>query len=249
MIKYKTEKEIEIMKEAGKRLRAVVKALLPQVRVGMTTKEVDEEAQSLIKKEGGEPSFKKVEGYSWSTCLPINEQVVHTPPSSRILKNGDVLTVDIGLEYKGYNSDYATTFIVGKGNEKDSRFLRIGEQALYKAIDKAKAGNYLGQISQEIEKSIYGEGFFILKQLTGHGIGKKLHEDPYVLGYLDRPVEKTVKIKPGLVLAIEIIYSRGTEVISYEKDGGWSIKTSDNSLSACFEHTVAVLPEKTIVLT
>ena len=249
MIHYKTEKEIEVSIEGGKKLRKVVSMLLPKVKVGMTTSEIDLEAERLIKKEGGEPAFKKVKGFFWTTCLPINEQVVHTPPSERRLKDGDIITVDIGLTYKGFNTDFATTFVVGRSNEKIDRFLKIGQQTLYRAIDKAKEGQFLGEISKAIETNIYKNGYFILKQLTGHGIGRKLHEDPFIPGFIDRPVEKTVKIKSGLIIAIEVIYSMGSEDIAYEKDNDWSIISADKSLTACFEHTIAILDKQTIVLT
>jgi methionyl aminopeptidase len=250
MIHYKTEEEIKIMQEGGRRLRAVVKDLLPQVKAGMTTAKVNEIAEKLIKQAGGEISFNKVPGYDWATCLTINEQVVHTPPGKRVLKDKDVLTIDIGLYYQGFHTDFSTTFIIGGRSDKETdKFLSIGLETLKKAIDVAKAGNYLGQISETIEKNITGQGYFIMKALTGHGIGHELHEDPYVLGFLEKPVEKTLKIKPGLVIAIEIIYSRGSEKIAEEPGSDWSIISSDRSLTACFEHTVAITEKKTLILT
>lgn len=250
MVHLKTEQEIKIMEEGGKRLRAAVAELVPKVKVGMTTNDIDQEAERLIRQHGGLPSFKTVEGYKWTTCLPINEQVVHTPPSNRVLKDGDLLTIDIGMLYEGYHTDYATSLLVGeKRDQKVIDFLETGKRALKKGIEQAKAGNYLGAISQVIEEEVYSHHYFILRELTGHGIGKELHEDPYVLNYLDRPVQKTMKIKPGLVVAIEVIYSMGTEEIAYEDRGGWSIRSSDKSLTACFEHTVAIRAENTNILT
>lgn len=250
MIHYKTDQEIKLMAESGKRLREAVAVLLPKVEVGMTTRQIDDEAERLIRANGAEPSFKRVEGYKWTCCLPINEQVVHTPPSDRKLKNGDVLTIDVGAYYKGFHSDYATTFVVGgKKDEKVDRFLKTGEEALKNAIAQAKAGNRLGHISQSIEEDIYPAGYHIMEQLTGHGIGRELHEDPFVPGFLSEPVEKTLVLKPGLVIAIEIIYSMGTEDIAYEDGDGWSIVTDDGSLSACFEHTVAITDKNTFILT
>ncbi len=241
MIDYKTEEEIEIMRQGGLKLRKVVKELLPQIQIGMSTLQIDGIATELIKKQGAELSFTKVADYKWATCLTINEQVVHTPPSTQKVKDGDVLTVDIGLYHKGYHVDYSTTFIVGKAKDnKTVKFLQVGEKALAKAVQKALVGNYLGDISEIIEKEIYGNGYFIMKQLTGHGIGHELHEDPYVPGYLDRAKHKTHLIKSGLVIAIEVIYSMGTEEIAYEKGNEWSIVSKDLSLTACFEHTVAI---------
>lgn len=250
MIIFKNDEEITIMKEGGRRLRKVVDQLMPAIKVGMTTNEVNKIATELIKKGGSDLSFNKVKGYNWATCLPINEQVVHTPPSERKLMDGDVLTVDIGLYFQGFHTDYATTIVVGQNkNPEISNFLEIGKKTLEKAISQVVAGNRIGHISKAIEESIYGNGFFILKDLTGHGIGKDLHEDPFIFGYVSKSIEKTMLIKPGLTIAIEIIYSKGTEKITYEENNDWSIKTSDNSLSACFEHTVAVTDKGTLVLT
>lgn len=250
MIDLKTDQEIQIMSEGGKRLKKVVDVLLQKIKVGITTEEIDNLAENLIIKEGGEPSFKKVEGYHWATCLPINEQVVHTPPSKRKLKRGDVLTLDIGMYYQGYHTDYATTFVAGDFfDKKIEEFLKTGKIALEKAIGQAKVGNRLGDISLTIEKEIEGKGYFVMRELTGHGIGKSLHEEPYVLGYLDRPKEKTMKIKLGLTIAIEVIYSLGTRKIAYENNDYWSIISQDRTLTACFEKTIAVTEKKTLVLT
>lgn len=250
MINYKTNEEIKVMQEGGEKLRKVVSKLLPLIKPGITTKKINEKAEEFIAQEGGESSFNKVKGYRWSTCLPINEQVVHTPPGSRIVRDGDLLTVDIGMYYKGFHTDYATSFIVGEKKDKRTlKFLEVGRAALKKAIAQAKSGKKLGDISRAISKEIYGNGYFILKELTGHGVGRSLHEDPYVFGFEERPIGKTLTIKPGLVIAIEVIYSMGTEEIAYEEGEDWSIVAADGSLSACFEHTVAIKEGNTLVLT
>ena len=250
MIHYKQAEEIQIMKEGGVKLREAVKLLLPTIRPGQTTQEIDKRAKKLILSQGAEISFNKVKGYSWATCLPINEQVVHTPPGKRAIKEGDVLTIDIGAYYRGFHTDYATTFVVGaSGDEKTETFLRVGKETLDKAIQQAKVGNHLGNISEAIEEGIYSNGYHIMEQLTGHGVGHELHEDPFVPGYLDKPLNETLKIRAGLVLAIEVIYSMGTEHIANEKGDNWSIVTADGSLSACFEHTVAITDKNTFILT
>lgn len=250
MVNLKSDKEIAAMTESGKRLKTVVKNLLPLIKVGITTKEIDDQAEELIKKQGGEPSFKTVPGYAFSICSPINEQIVHTKPCNRILKSRDVLTLDIGMLYQGWHTDYAITKVVGKESkdEKINKFLKIGEETLYLAIKKAKIGNRLGQISEVIEKQITSNGYFIIKELTGHGIGNKLHEDPYVFGFVDRPINKSPLINKGLVIAIEIIYAMGTDKMIYEKDN-WSVITKDRSISACFEHTIAVTDKGPMILT
>lgn len=238
------------MQECGQKLHQTVKELLPFIQPGISTIAIDQKAEQLLHQFGAESSFKKVKGYHWSTCLPINEQTVHTPPSDRILKKGDVLTLDIGAFYKGFHTDYATTLVIGgKTEAKTQAFLDCGKRALEKGLSQVKDGNHLGHIAQVIENEIYGNGYCILKQLTGHGIGHELHEDPYVLNYLDRPVEKTYKMRPGLVIAVEVIYSQSTEEIDYEKGDEWSIITSDKSLSACFEHTIAITDQNAYILT
>ena len=250
MIHYKDPEEIQIMKEGGAKLHEAVRQLLPTVRPGQTTLEIDERVEKLILSQGAEVSFNKVKGYSWATCLPINEQVVHTPPGKRVIKDGDVLTIDIGAYYRGFHTDYATTFVVGaSGDAKTEKFLKVGRETLDKAIQQAKVGNYLGNISEVIEEGIYSNGYHIMEQLTGHGVGHELHEDPFVPGYIDKPLNETLKIRAGLVLAIEVIYSMGTEHIANEKGDNWSIVTADGSLSACFEHTVAITDKNTFILT
>lgn len=249
MIHLKTKEEIEIMKEGGMKLREVLKELVTYVKVGVTTDEIDKVAEKLIISTDSEPSFKTVQGYKWTICAPINEQAVHTPPSSRILKSGDLLTIDIGLIYKGFHTDTATSMVVGESTLEKDKFLRVGKETLMKAIEKAKVGAYTGEISQVMEDGIYANGYFVLKDLTGHGIGKKLHEAPNIFNYLDKPVHKTLKMQEGLVIAVEIIYSMGSEKIAYEKEDGWSIITSDKSLAACFEHTIALTSENTYILT
>ncbi len=250
MIHLKTRDEIESMKQGGAILREVMEKLVPQVQAGITTNEIDQEAERLIRERGAEPSFKRVEGYSWTTCLPVNEQTVHTPPSKKKLKQGDVLTIDIGVYLDGLHTDYATTFVVGgKTDAKTEAFLSKGRNTLEQAIKKVKVGERLGTIGAFIEEEMTGAGYFILKELTGHGIGHELHEDPYVLNYLDRPIEKTYKIPSGLTIAVEIIYSMGTEKIAYEPNVPWSIITQDRSLSACFERSIAVTDEETFILT
>lgn len=250
MIKLKTEQELILMKESGRRLRIVVDKLKRLIRPGITTIWLDQKAERLIKSAGGEPSFKKVSGYRWSTCLCVNEQVVHTPPSNRVLKEGDVLTLDVGMFYRGWHTDYAESFVVGKNTDwKIKKFLKAGKLTLNKAIEKVKIGHRLGEVSQTIEQEIKAHGYHVIKELTGHGIGRRLHEDPIIPGFLDKPIDKTMIIKDGLTVAIEVIYCLGKPQIVYEDGNRWSLMTFDRSLSACFEHTVAVTDSKTIILT
>ncbi len=250
MIHLKSEQEIEIMKECGKRLRASVQELLPFIQPGITTLSVDQEAEGLIIKNGAESSFNKVPGYRWSTCLPVNEQAVHTPPSGRKLKEGDVLTIDIGAYYQGFHTDYATTVVVGDNTTPQIEdFLETGKKTLKKAIAVVKRGTFIGEISRIMERGITSKGYHILKELTGHGVGRELHEDPYVPNFVDRPMSKTFKIPSGLVIAVEVIYSMGSDQIAFEKSDGWTIRSKDRSICACFEHTIAIQDENTFILT
>ncbi len=249
-VQLRTPEELASQRETGRRLMEVVDQLVPMIKSGLTTNELDEKAEELLRAQGGTPSFQTVPGYRWSTCLPVNEQIVHTPPSNRVLKDGDVLTLDIGLYREGLHTDYATTVVVGQSpSESVDRFLEIGLKALEKSIEAARVGGYLGEISQVLEHDIHGSGYFILKELTGHGVGTELHQPPYIPGYLDRPVEKTRVIEPGLVIAVEVIYAMGTENLSHESDDEWSIVTKDGSLSACFERTIGFDEKNRFILT
>lgn len=250
MIQLKSVQEIEIMREGGKRLAKVARKLLGLCEENRTTLEIDQEAEKLIHEYGGEPSFKTVKGYFWTVCSPINEQIVHTPPSNRKLKKGDLLTIDIGMYYKGFHTDYAYSLVIGESHDKDKNFfLDVGKKALSKGIKASNNSHKVGDISRAIQNEIYKNNFFVIKALTGHGIGRKLHEDPFIPGYLDRSLESTPLLQPGAVIAIEVIYSFGTEQMAYEKGNLWSIVTADRSISACFEHTVAVTDTDTIILT
>jgi methionyl aminopeptidase len=249
-IRVKNAKEIETMKEGGRRLKKVVKKLLPEVKEGISTDKINQAAEKFIKELGGYPSFKKIKGYHWATCLSINNQIVHTPPSERVLRKGDILTVDMGMYYQGYHTDWATTIIVGEGkNPQVKRFLDVGKRTLFKAIEQLKIGNYIGHISQAIENNILKNGYFVIKQLTGHGIGRDLHEEPYVPCFLNETIEKTPKIIEGAVLAIEIIYSQKETSIRCEKGNKWSLVTENGSLAACFEKTVALSKNNPLILT
>lgn len=250
MITYKTPEEIEIMRECGAKLKEVMKKLVPQIRAGITTNELNRLGEQYIREQGADISFNKVKGYKWAMCVPINEQVVHTPPSKRVLKSGDVLCIDIGAYFKGFHTDHAITVVVGgKSTPVIDKFLQVGREALELAIKEAVVGKRIGNISQAIEDKVTGAGYTIMKQLTGHGVGRELHEDPFIPGYLTKSVEKTMKLRPGMVLALEVIYSMGSSEIAYEEGEEWSIITEDKSMSACFEHTVAITDKNTLVLT
>lgn len=252
MINLKNDEEIKWMWEGGSILKEIADELVSIIEPGMTTNQIEAEALKKLKEKHAEPSFTKVKGYKWATCLPVNEQAVHTPPSDRKLTSGDLLTLDIGAYYHKLHTDYATTVVIGGENQTPNsvrRFLNTGKKALDNAIKIIHSGQRLGMVSKLIEQEITEAGYFILKELTGHGIGKDLHEDPYVQNYLDRPISQTYAFQPGLTVAIEIIYSMGTCEIEYEPGISWSIVTKDRSLSACFEKSIAVTEKETFILT
>lgn len=252
MITIKTNQEIAIMKEGGLILKKIMSDLLPSVSPGISTNVLNQRAEDLIKKYHVSASFKTVKGYRWATCLPVNDQIVHTPPSERILNDGDLLTIDIGICHKAYHTDYAESFVVGRLNNskiQTQRFLTVGQQALIRGIAAVFAGNRVGDISQAIYDTVTRGGYFVVKNLTGHGIGKNLHEDPLIPGYLDKPVDKTMKLEAGMVLAVEVIYAMGISQMKSEIGNKWSLATQDGSLAACFEKTIVVGQNKAFILT
>lgn len=250
MIRYKSEAEFKKMRTAGAILKDVLVLVGEQVKPGVTTEQLDMFAESAIIKAGGEPGFKRVKGYDWATCMCVNRQVVHTPPSKYQLKNGDVLTFDIGVYVEGLHTDAARTVIVGQNKDSDvEMFLEAGKKAHIAALSAAKEGNRIGHISAAIEKNIKESGYFIIKELTGHGVGQDLHEDPYIPGYVRGAIDDTPQIKRGMALAIEVIYAKSTDKIASEKGNSWSLITADSSLAACFEDTVLIENNNTSILT
>lgn len=246
----KSDSEIEIMKEAGAMLREVLQRVPQYLKPGITTADVNAQVEEHICELGGEPGFKTVPHYDWGTCVCINQQIVHSPPSDRIIKDGDVVTVDAGVLLKGLHTDSALTIQVGTQDPKVTAFLETGRKALNKAIKAAKVGNRIGHISQAFQDTIEPAGYSIVRELTGHGVGKELHEDPYVPCFLSDPsdIAKTRKLVPGMTLALEVMYAMGGDRIVHEEDG-WSIKMADESISACSEHTVAITEKSTFILT
>jgi methionyl aminopeptidase len=257
MISVKSPKEIAAMREGGKKIWGVLQMLLSESVVGMKLQTIEDHAQEYIKKEGGTPSFSTVRGYSWATCLCVNDQVVHGIPNEYVLQEGDVLTIDIGMVYKGMHTDTAWTKLITSKNEasfteeykKKSRFLQVGIEALEKSIGVAQAGNRVGHISQMTEKTITEAGYDVVRSLTGHGVGRKLHEEPLIPEYLDKPIERTPLLTPGMTIAIEVIYAMGKGAIVYANRDGWTLSTKDHSLSAVFERSIAINEGETTVLT
>lgn len=243
----KTPEEVKIMAEGGKKLSRVKKGLREAVKVGVSALDVENLAMELIKKEGAEASFAKVPGYKWATCINVNEGVVHgIPKAEMIFKDSDIVSVDVGLFYKGFHTDTSFSVLLGK-NSEHQQFLDIGQAALNNAIKKAKAGRVLGDISEAIETTLLRAKCYPIEALVGHGIGRDLHEDPMIPGYTGYRGED-FKLKEGVVLAIEVMYTMGSSEVETAPDG-WTIRTKDGKISALFEETVAVTKDGSFVLT
>lgn len=255
MIDIKSEKEIQIMREGGKILAEVLLEVLDHVKPGVSELELDTLAERLIKEKGGEAGFKKVKGYSHTICTSTNDVVVHGIPTTYKLKLKDIIGIDCGVYYKGYHTDVAHTVRVQnpkpktQNYDKIDRFLETGKRALTEAIKVARIENRIGHISQTIQKIIEGQGYSVVRSLMGHGVGKALHEEPEVPGFLSSKIENTPSLREGMTIAIEVIYNMGKADVVYFNNDGWTIKTKDNSLSGLFERTVAITKDGPMILT
>lgn len=248
MISYKTDSEIAVMRSGGKILSQALSLMFENLALGMSTREIDSLGKEYILSQGATPSFTKVAGYSDSTCICVNDQVVHTPPSDRIIKEGDMVTIDCGVYYRGFHTDKAETVVVGKSSKEKNHFLQIGKDTLRLALGQVRVGSRIGHISRVIEREISKAGYKVIYELTGHGVGRELHEEPMIPGFLQGNVSSTPIIKPGMTLAVEVIYAMATHKVKLESGSKWSLVTVDSSLSACFESTVAVFKNKAEIL-
>lgn len=247
MIILKTEKEIEIMKQAGKILAQTMGELEKMVRPGITTNELDKAAEGLVLKLGaGGCSFKGYLGYPNCLCASVNEVIVHGIPSDRQLKEGDILSLDLGVLYQGFHSDMAITVPIGKVSPILSKLIKTTRKSLDIAIKEAKPGKTFGDIGYSVEKYAKKNGFDVVRELCGHGIGRNLHEDPMIPNYGKKNTGE--EIKEGMVFAIEPMLIMGDWRIRKAKDG-YGFESADNSLSAHFEHTVAITKKGAEILT
>jgi len=247
VISKKTDEELEIMKQSGQMAAYVMEKILNSIEPGITKKQLDTLAREEIINLGAQPSFMTVPGYRWTTCITINEEVVHGVPDESVIKAGDIVSVDLGVYWQGFHTDMARTVAIGEVSLEKKIFLEVGQHALDQAINVCKAGARIGDISQAIERTIEGKGYKVVRALTGHGIGRKLHEDPPVPGFIQK--DKGAVLEVGMTLAIEAIYAMGKSEVCYKGNDGWTIRTRDGSLSGLFEDTVAVTKDGPIVLT
>jgi len=239
--------KITAMREGGKKLARVRDALAVYVKVGSTFEEIEAEAQRLIKAEGAVPSFSTVEGYDWATCLMRNEEMCHGIPQGKKVEDGDVIKIDVGLIWQGYHLDTTTTVVSGTSSPEKDEFLAVGKRSLEKAIGRATLGNTVYDISAAMQKVVERHGYSCVYQLCGHGIGKKLHDEPEIPCLAQRR-DKKEKLYEGQTVAIEIMYAVGNAFLELAPDG-WTYKTADNSLAGMFEETVLITKDGPEILT
>jgi methionyl aminopeptidase len=246
MIFLKSPEEIEKIRASGMLVAEILQEVRDRIQPGVTTQELDELAARLSLKKKAKPAFKGYHGYPYSLCVSVNEAVVHGFPSKRRLKDGDIVGLDFGIFFEGYYGDAALTQPVGKISPLAERLIRITREALFKGLERVKAGGRVGDISAAVQQYVEENGFSVVRQFVGHGIGKSLHEDPQVPNFGDSG--RGVLLKPGMVLAIEPMVNAGGCEVEILADG-WTAVTKDRSLSAHFEHTVAVTEEGYRILT
>lgn len=245
MIKKRNKYELDLMRKSGKIAATALKKSMDSIKVGTSEVEVDKEVEQQIYKLGGDLSYKSVPGYDYATCITVNEQVVHGIPTERKFEDGDLVSVDLAVVYKGWHTDCAWSILLGKDPEKE-KFLQVGEKALRDGIAQAIDGNRIGDISSAIQQKVEGEGYSVVRSLVGHGVGKHLHEEPEIPGYGEKGTGPI--LKSGMTLAIEVIYTKGKYELVLEKDG-WTYSTADKSWGGLFEMTVIVGKQKAEVLT
>ena len=246
MITIKSKREIELLKIAGNIVYQTHQYLKPYIKEGITTKELDKLAEDFIRSKDATPSFKGYEGFPSTLCTSINSEVVHGFPSDRQLKNGDIISIDIGACYKGYHGDSAWTYTVGEVDDKTKKLLEYTEESLYVGLAQVKPGNRIGDIGYAIEQYARKHNLGVVKELCGHGVGTSVHEDPEVPNY---GIPNTgPKLREGMVIAVEPMLTAGRPDI-FIHDNNWTIDTVDGSLSAHFEHTVAVTKDGYQILT
>ena len=237
MISLKSKREIEIMRESARKLKLIFRELKQFVKAGMTTIEIDQKAQRLMEAQEVKPAFKGYRGYPACVCTSINEEVVHGIPSNRKIKEGDILSLDIGLIHEGYYSDSARTWTIGYVSEEALELIEAARRALYIGMAQMKPGNRLGDVSYAIQNYVESNGFSVIRDYVGHGIGRTMHEDPQVPNF-GKP-GRGPKLEVGMVLAIEPMVAAGSWEIDV-LDDAWTVVTRDRQLSAHYEDTIAL---------
>jgi len=245
MIILKRPEEIEKIRKSNVIVWEILRELKEKIKPGITTLELNRYSEELAKKRGATPAFKGYRGYPFALCTSVNSEVVHGMPSGRVLKSGDIVSLDFGARYQGYYGDAALTVPVGEVTEEARLLLQTTESSLYEGIQQARAGNRLGDIAAAVQGCVEAAGFSVVRDFVGHGIGKDLHEEPQIPNYGVRG--RGVELKRGMVLAIEPMVNAGTYKVKILSDG-WTVVTEDGQLSAHFEHTVAITDEGPVIL-
>lgn len=251
MVTQKSLQEIQIMRDAGRIVGQTLQYLGTLIKPGITTQYLDEEAEKFILAHHGIPEFKDYEGFPASICTSINDEVVHGVPSARKLEEGDIISVDLGVRYNGYVGDSAKTFPVGTISPAAKKLLEVCEKSLYLGIEVAKIGNRISHIAERIQKYVESQGYSVVRDYTGHGIGRQMHEDPQVPNFVDKDLSDiNFKLKAGHCIAIEPMVNIGTYRIKIVKRNGWEVvQTRDHQLSAHFEHSIAITEDGPQILT
>lgn len=246
-VTIKSNREIELMREAGKILATVHDELEKAIRPGITTRDIDRLGEEIIRSYGCTPSFLNYNGYPASICVSVNDEVVHGIPSKkRIIREGDIVSLDAGVIYKGYHSDAARTHAVGEISSEAQRLIDVTRESFFEGIKYAKAGCHLFEISKAIQKYVEDNGFSVVRDLVGHGIGKELHEEPQIPNY--KPIGRGLRLQPGMTLAIEPMVNAGAYDVWWLEDD-WTVVTQDESLSAHYENTVLITEGEPELLT
>jgi len=246
MIICKTQREIDIMRQAGRIVALTHKELQKHIKPGITTNKLDKIAEEVIRSYHALPSFKGYNGFPGSICASLNEELVHGIPSTRVLKDGDIISIDIGANYNGYHGDSAWSYPVGEVSEEAKTLLYVTENSLYEGLKQAKVGNRLLDISHAIQKYVENKGFSIVREYVGHGIGQSLHEDPHVPNYGEP--HRGPLLKRGMTLAIEPMVNQGKRFVR-TLPNNWTVVTADNKLCAHFEHTIVITDDGYEILT
>jgi len=246
MIELKSAREIEEMKAAGSIAAQALLLVAQAVRPGVRTQELDSIARRFITKSGAEPSFLGYNGYPAAICASVNDEVVHGIPGERVLKEGDIVSIDLGAKYKGFHGDCAITVGVGEITREAKRLIEVTEKSFYAGMNAFREGNRLVNISEAVQKTAESEGFSVVRELVGHGIGRKLHEEPSVPNFVSK--NRGPRLEAGMVLAIEPMINSGAKE-TYTRADGWTVCTKDGKLSAHYENTVALTKNGPVILT
>lgn len=247
MIIIKNKKELDLMREAGKISAQALEYAGSLVRPGISTWEIDKKVEEFILSKNAKPSFKNLYGFPGCACISVNDVLIHgIPDKNIILKEGDIVSIDLGAKYKGYNGDNTKTFAVGEISEEISRLLKVTEESLLLGIERAVVGNRVSDISGAVQKYCESNGYSIVKEYTGHGVGKQLHEDPSVPNY--KTGVRGPRLEHGMTIAIEPMVNMGSDRVISDPDG-WNVKSADGLPNAHFEHTIAITDNGPEILT